>query len=68
MEDQKKITGRGGPGRGQGRLSNAEKGLEKSESTTTSIKPSIKQKAQKYYGSLAKAIEFAVEYAEKRVK
>ena len=68
METPEKITGRGGGGRGQGRHSNAEKGLEKALSTTTTIRSSIKEKAIKYYGSIAKAIEFAVTVAEKKTK
>lgn len=53
---------RGGAGRGQGRNTREENGLEPVRQTTVKIEPSIAAICREKYGSLSKALRFAANH------
>lgn len=50
---------RGGAGRGQGRKSREELGLEEVKNTTVQVEPSVIEACKQKHGSLANALRFA---------
>lgn len=63
---EKRKSTHGGAGRGQGRKSRQELGLEPTITITTNVEQSVIDACREAYGSIPKALRYAAEQAKKR--